>query len=272
MCHVLEQPPSDDFYNYIDSTKIENPSASPELEYTYSKDTDVPKNPPQTKIAPQKPAVYHTLKQPPSDDFYTYIDSTEIENSSASPELEYTYSKDTDIPKLNPQQTKIAAKAPAVYETLENPSSDDVYYYIDNTNVAKPATSEQEYSYARDTNLPRAGKNEKREPTAKDAVYHTLEQEQPLPSSSKIPTELEYLHAKTTDLPRKPATTDDENSYAKDTEMPSMDVEQTNTGSCEPPTNNGLYHTLEESNPPQVPLYSTLEEVDAETAQVNKNI
>ncbi|XP_028417704.1 uncharacterized protein LOC114542160 [Dendronephthya gigantea] len=270
--HTLEQPPSDDLYNYIDDTKIKNPSASPELEYTYSKDTDIPKNPRQRRVAPKEPELYHTLEQPPSDDFYNYIDNTKIKNPSASPELEYTYSKDTGVPK-NPQQTKIAPKGPAVYETLENLSSDDVYNYIDNTNIAKPVTSEQEYTYASDTNLLRASQNGKRKPTASDAVYHTLEQDQPLPSSSEIPSEMEYSYAKSTNLPRKPsATNDDEYSYAKNTDVSSMGIKQNNTGSCAPPTDNDLYHTLEEPNQPNVPVYSTLEEGDAENAQVNENM
>ena len=212
MNHTLEQPgqqPIDDgFYNYPDNTNIAKPPSS-ELEYTYAKDTDFPKSNPNAKVAaaqdPEKNAVYHTLEQPgqPSDDdFYSYPENTNIAKPPSS-ELEYTYAKDTDFPKGNPN-AKVAASQPG------QPSHDNFYSYPENTNIAKPPSSELEYSYAKDTDIPRVIANQKTMPEEppSNAVYHTLEREQPpttdlyeLPGTN-IPTELEYTYAKATDIPR----------------------------------------------------------------------
>ena len=194
MCQTLEQPgqPSDDhFYDYPDNTNIAKPTSS-ELEHTYAKDTDFPKRNPNTKAAasqdPEKNAVYHTLEQPgqPSDDhFYDYPDNTNIAKPPTS-ELEYTYAKDTEFSKGNPN-TKVATSQDleknVVYHTLEQPeqpSDDQFYSNPESTNIAKPPSSALEYSYA-DTDIPRVIANQKTVPEepANNAVYHTLEQEQP---------------------------------------------------------------------------------------------
>ncbi|CAB3997868.1 Hypothetical predicted protein, partial [Paramuricea clavata] len=282
---TLEQPrhPTDNFYNYLDNTNIAKPPTSSELEYTYAKDTGLPRGSPNTK--------YETLKQPgqPSDDnFYNYIDHTNI-TKTPSRELEYTYAKDTDFPRSNPN-TKVATQDPAnraVYHTLEQPekpNDDDFYHYPDNTNITKTPSSELEYIYAKDTEIPRviADKNSKAAPeTTSNAVYHTLEHEPP-PTGTKIPTDLEYTYAKDTEIPKsfvnapapsdalyhtpgQEAPTEPEYSYAKNTDMPSIQLrtKQTSNGHSSPLSDNsGLYHTLEEPNPPQAPVYSTLEGPD----------
>ena len=295
---TLEQPgqPTDDnFYNYLDNTNITK-TPSRELEYTYAKDTDFPRVNPNTKVATQNPAnraVYHTLEQPGQpndDDFYHYPDNTNITKPPSS-ELDYTYAKDTDFPRGNPD-TKVATQDPAnraVYHTLEQPgkpNDDDFYHYPDNTNITKPTSSELEYIYAKDTEIPRVIADKKAAPeTTSNAVYHTLEHEPPTTDiykspGTKIPTDLEYTYAKDTEIPKsfvnapaasdalyhtpgqeEPALTEPEYSYAKNTDMPSIQLrtKQTTNEHSSLPDNSGLYHTLEEPNPPQAPVYSTLE-------------
>ncbi|CAB3997865.1 Hypothetical predicted protein [Paramuricea clavata] len=240
-----EQPTVDDFYNYPDNTNTAKPSVSSEQEYTYAKDTDVPRDNPNTKVSTQYPAnraVYHTLEQPeqPSDDdFYHYPDNTNITKTPSS-ELEYTYAKDTDFPRGN-TNTKVTTQDPAnraVHHTLEQPeqpSDDDFYHYPDNTNITKPPSSELEYTYAKDTEIPKSFVNTKTvpkgdsSPAATDALYDT-------PGS-------EYSYVKNTDILSIPLGTE----------------QTTNEHSSPLPDNSGLYHTLEEPNSPQAPVYSTLE-------------
>ncbi len=116
-----------------------------------------------------------------------------------------------------------------MYHTLEQPgqpSDDHFYSYPENTNIAKPPSSELEYSYAKDTDIPANQETVPEEP-ASNAVYHTLEQEQTpttdlynLPGTN-IPTELEYTYTKDTDIPRfttntKSAVTGDSAPIASD--------------------------------------------------------
>jgi hypothetical protein len=298
------QPTVDDFYNYPDNTNTAKPSISSEQEYTYAKDTDVPRGNPNTKVATQCPAnraVYHTLEpeKPSDDDFCHYPDNTNITKTPLS-ELEYSYAKDTDFPRGNPD-TMVATQDPAntaVYHTLEQsePSDDDFYHYPDNTNITKPPSSEFEYTYAKDTDFPRGNPNTKvaTQDPANRAVYHTLEQpEQPsdddfyhYPDNTNITkppsSELEYTYAKDTEIPKSfvntktvpkgdssPAASDalyhtpgSEYSYVKNTDILSIPLgteQTTNEHSSPLPDNSGLYHTLEEPNPPQAPVYSTLE-------------
>ena len=171
--HTLEQPeqPTDDeTYSYLDNTTIANPPLS-ELEYTYAKDTDLPRVG-GTNTAAKDPAnnpVYNTLEQPeqPDDGSYSYPDTTSI--GKPPPELEYTYAKDTDLPRVN---VDTAAKDPtsnAVYHTLEQPEQqpdDGSHSYPDNTSIGKPPP-ELEYTYTKDTDLP----NPSQAP-----VYSTLEE------------------------------------------------------------------------------------------------
>jgi hypothetical protein len=169
-----------------------------------------------------------------------------------------------------------------VYHTLEQPgkpNDDDFYHYPDNTNITKPPSSELEYIYAKDTEIPRLVIADKKAApeTTSNAVYHILEHEPP--TGIKIPTDLEYTYAKDTEIPKsfvnspaasdalyhtpgQEAPTEPEYSYAKNTDMPSIQLrtkQTTNEHSSPLPDNSGLYHTLEEPNPPQAPVYSTLE-------------
>ncbi|CAB4019590.1 Hypothetical predicted protein [Paramuricea clavata] len=166
-------------------------------------------------------------------------------SNPASTEQEYTYAKDTDLARSS-VTTKAASEGPtsngAVYETLEQPgqpTDDNFYNYPDNTNIANQGSSELEYTYAKYTDLPRDTADTKAvrerdiEPATCGGLYHTLEQEGP------VSTEQEY-------------------SYAKNTDMPSIPLGTEETSNS-PPPNSALYHTLEEANPPQAPVYSTLE-------------
>ena len=82
---------------------MSNPSST-EQEYTYVDNTNIPKKTDDRKTVPvgfnSNGAVYHILKQPgePSDD-YNYPDNTNIANQPSS-EMEYTYARDTDIPRV----------------------------------------------------------------------------------------------------------------------------------------------------------------------------
>ena len=247
--HTLEQPeqPDDGSYSYPDTTSIGNPP--PELEYTYAKDTHLPRVNVDTATKDLvSNAVYHTLEQPeqqPDDGSYSYPDNTSI--GKPPPELEYTYTKDTDLPRVNMNQMT-PAKNPTsntMYHTLEQPEqqSDDSYSYPDNTTVTNQGSPELEYTYAKDTDIPRATADTKSVSVGKSApvntgvVYHNLEQDEP------VPAENEY-------------------SYAKNTEIPLIDKgspPKTNVLSTVS-DNNDSHLTPEELNPSQAPVYSTLEE------------
>ncbi|CAB4044570.1 Hypothetical predicted protein, partial [Paramuricea clavata] len=216
--------------------------------------------------------IYETLKDdgdevPPnepgtSSDIYSNLDSNIVGTVPASTEQEYTYANDTDLHRSS-VGAKPAAKGPirngAVYETLEQPgqrTDDDFYNYPDNTTIAiNHGSSELEYIYAKDIDLPRATANTKAvrernsEPATSGDLYHTLEQE-------------------------GPASTEQEYSYAKNTDMPSIpwSIVQTSNGHSSPVSNSALYHTQEEPNPPQPPVYSTLEEPDVGNPQVTDEI
>ena len=341
--HTLEQPeqPADDgTYSYLDNTSITKPPAS-ELEYTYAKDTDLPRinniNQNTPAKSPANNALYHTLEQPeqPADDgTYSYLDNTSITKPPPS-ELEYTYAKDTDSPRINNINQNTPAKSPAnnaLYHTLEQLADDGAYSYLDNTRITKPLTSELEHTYAKDTDLPRVIVDKAAQNSANKPVYHTLEQpEQPADdgtysyldntSITKPPaSELEYTYAKDTDLPRinninqntpakspannalyhtleqpeqpaddgtysyldntsitKPPPSELEYTYAKDTDLPRININQKTPAKS--PANNALYHTLEqpadnelyltpeELNPPQAPVYSTLEEPQVDNSE-----
>ena len=296
--HTLEQPeqPTDDgTYSYLDNTTTANPPSS-ELEYTYAKDTDLPRAT-GTNTAAKNPAnnpLYNTLEQPeqPDDGSYSYPDTTSIGNPP--PELEYTYAKDTELPRVNVHTAVKNPTSNAVYHTLEQPEQPDdgSYSYPDNTSIGNPPL-EIEYTYAMDTELPRASVHTATKDPTSNAVYHTLEQpEQPddgsysYPNTTSIgnpPPELEYTYAKDTELPRvsvhtaiKDPTsnavyhtleqpeqpTDDgtysypdntntgkpppelEYTYAKDTDLPRVNVNQMTP--AKDPTSNAMYHTLEQ--------------------------
>ena len=214
------QPSEDDVYNYPDNTNIAKPLAPSELEYTYAKDTDLPKANPNTKIGASQPGQ-------PSDNFYSYPENTNIAKPPSS-ELEYTYAKDTDIPKVTADKKTVPEQPPTTG-----------LYKLPGTNIP----TELEYTYAKDTDIPRVTVDKKtvpEEPSTSNAVYHTLEQEPPptahlykLPGTN-IPTELEY-------------------TYAKDTDIPRVTVDKKTVP--EEPTSNAVYHTLEQEPPPTAHLY-----------------
>jgi hypothetical protein len=254
------------------------------------KETDFPRSSvgmePEAKGLINNGAVYETLSN--NDGFYNYP-----ENKPPAYELEYTYAKDTDIPRVNIDKTEpqTPAAANAVYHTLEKeeeqPTTD--LYKHPGTNIS----TEPEYAYAKDNDVPRnvAGKTALPEEPDGNLVYQTLEQEQPStvdlhkhPGAS-IPNELEYTYAKDTEIARiavngsterdsVPATgisypkipdctrriasslNENERSYFTNTDVCSipLDAEQRNEYSG-PQNDTTPYHTLEE--PP--PVYSTLE-------------
>ena len=112
------QPTDDDFYNYPDNTNIANQGSS-ELEYTYAKYTDLPRDTADTKAVREReiePAIcgglYHTLEQ----------------EGPASTEQEYSYAKNTDMSSipLGTDQTSdghsSSAPKSSLYHTLEEPN------------------------------------------------------------------------------------------------------------------------------------------------------
>ena len=201
--HTLEQdqPPATDLYKQPDTNIPSEP------EYSYAKDTDIPKIIVDKTAVLEKPegnGAYHTLEQeqPPATDLYKQPDTNILS------ELQYSYAKDTDIPKIIVDKTAVLEKPQGngAYHTLEQeqPPATDLYKQPD-TNIP----SEQQYSYAKDTDIPRitVDKTTSEKP-ANNTVYQTLEKEQP-PSTglhkqteADIPTELEYTYAKDTEIPR----------------------------------------------------------------------
>ena len=139
----------------------------------------------------------------------------------------------------------------------------------------------------------------------KNAMYHTLEDPEQTndnsyhsPDNTKepsirdlykepgtnIPTEQEYTYAKDTEIPRassettddafyhtleneEPASADQEYSYAKNTDIPSIPL------AIHSPSSPNSDHSLEQSSLPQAPVYSTLEESnDVDNPIVSKNL
>ncbi len=171
---------------------------------------------------------------------YRYPGSS-ITGNPVSTEQEYAYvdnidiSKKTDGRKAVPEGLNSIGPVYYILEQPGQPSDEHVYSYPQKTNIVKPASSELEYSYAKDTDIPRVttDKNAVPKKPASNAMYHTLEQDPPTTDLYKcpgtnIPTELEYTYAKDTDIPR---THEDST----------------------PPPNSALYHTLGEKYPSQTP-------------------
>ena len=125
-----EQPPSTDLYQQPD-TNILN-----ELEYSYAEDTDIPRITVEKTVSdkPASNAMYQTLEkdQAPSTDLYKQPDA------DIPTELEYTYAKDTEIPRTSVDTIAKRDSAPvrgtekrdehsvpqndsALYHTLEEP-------------------------------------------------------------------------------------------------------------------------------------------------------
>ena len=163
-------------------------------------------------------------------------------------ELEYTYAIDTEEPRAN-LDINIPSQDPvnnAMYHTLEDPEqmADHFYHYPDNTKEStvdlykEPGTNiptEQEYTDAKDTEIATTSFK-----ATNDAVYHTLEQEDP-------------------------ASTYQERSYAKN--IPSISL------AIHFPSSPDSDHSLEQLSPPQAPLYSILEESsDVDNPTVSKNL
>ena len=176
----------------------------------------------------------------------TYSDpENNIVEKPTSTEHEYACAKDTNIPRNIDGKKPVHEEPNApMYHTLEQPDqpTNDLYSYAYATNIAKPSSSEPEYTYARNTDTPKvtADKVVVPQTPANSAVYHTLE-ETPIANVYKtpgdnIPTEPEYTYAKDTDIPRTK-----ENSAS---------------------INSPLYHTIKEKNSAQAPAYSTLEGPD----------
>ena len=137
-------------------------------------------------------------------------------------------------------------------------TSSDNYSYQDGDIVVNPLSSEQEYTYAKETDFPKssaATRPEAREQTA-GAVYQTLE-----PNDDGFYSYPENINIK----PPISTQNEQEYSYAKSTDISSVPLgAPQNNGHSFPPDSSDLYHTLEEPNPPQLPVYSTLEESDVE--------
>ena len=197
------QETDEDLCNYPEHTNIAN-QPSPDLEeYTYAKDTDVPRATADRETVPEEPtsnAVYHILEQeqPPSTDLY------KLPGAHIPTELEYT--KDTGIPRVT-ADTKTMPEEPtsnAVYHILEQeqPPSTDLY-------KLPGAHIPTELEYAKDTGIPRVTADTKimpEEPSS-NTVLNTSEHESSITDLYKlpgtiIPTELEYTYAKDTDSPR----------------------------------------------------------------------
>jgi hypothetical protein len=157
----------------------------------------------------------------------------------------------------------------------------DAYSYPYNHIVKKPASTEQEYAYAKDTNVPRKtgdGKAAHAQEAPRDGgpMYHTLEP--PEYSYAKI-TDMPKDTADKTVVPNEPAnnavsqhtleeTTKDvyvhpgvciptQQQYTSET----TDIPKTNENSSSS-FNSALYHTLEEPNPPEAPACSDLERAE----------
>lgn len=111
-----------------------------------------------------------------------------------------------------------------MYNTLEQSEepTDDFYNYPDNTSTTKP-----NHAYAKDTAIPKATSSDA-SPATSGNLYYTLEQE--------------YSYAKNTEIPVIP-----QGMAQKTNAFPTVS------------DNSGLHRTPE-SNPLQVPVYSTLEE------------
>ena len=174
---TLEQsgePNDDSFYNYPENTITKAPES--ELEYAYAKDTDLPRISTDKTAFPEKSgsnAVYHTLEQGqrPSTDVYNQP------GGNILADLEYTYAKDTKIPRI-PIDTKSEAKGDGVPAT----STNDTYHTLEQE---EPASNENEYSYAKNTDTPSIpldtlqnnGHSSRAEPKPpQQQVYSTLEE------------------------------------------------------------------------------------------------
>ena len=152
-----------------------------------------------------------------------------------------------------------------VYETLKDDgngispnqpgTSSDNYSYPDGNIVVNPPSNEQEYTYAKETDFPKSSattRPEARKQTV-GVVYETLETKD----------DGFYNYPENTNIkPTISTQNEQEYSYAKNTDIPSVPSLRTpqNNGHSFPPDSSDLYHTLEEPNPPQLPVYSTLEE------------
>ena len=121
--------------------------ASDQQEYSYAQVSDLDKK--NSNSDPENHAVYHTLEQPEEqgagDNFYSSPDNTIITNPSST-ELEYTYAKDTEIPRHSPKDQKpgteedstSATTNEALYHTLEHeesPSTQEEYGCAKNTDA-----------------------------------------------------------------------------------------------------------------------------------------
>ena len=195
----------------------------------HSKDTDLGAVNYSKEIYEDPERVYETLKDDGyevpinelgiTSDTYTFPDGDIITNPPST-EHEYAYAKETDFPKSSGgtnAEAKEQINNTRVYETLEKsgePNDDSFYNYPENT-ITQPPESELEYAYAKDTDIPRISTDKTALPQklGSNAVYHTLEQEQPLSihvykqPGGNIPAELEYTYGKDTEIPTIPMNT-----------------------------------------------------------------
>ena len=164
------------------------------------------------------------------------------------------------------------------------------YEYIDNNDIAKPKQPQPElkYDYATNTEIPRinlstqpksggdAGQPELKYDYAAntDIPKITLDRKPEAQGPAGQP-ELKYDYATNTEIPRITLDTlaktqgvanqpELKYDYATNTEIPRINLNpQPKSDDAVDPSDNAMYHTLEEPNPPH---YSTLEEPAAETS------
>ena len=204
------QETDEDFCNYPENTNIAN-QPSPDLEeYTYAKDTDVPRATADRETVPEEPtsnAVYHILEQEqqPSTDLY------KLPGVHIPTELEYA--KDTGIPRVT-ADTKTMPEEPSsntVLNTSEHESPTTDLYKLPGTIIP----TELECTYAKDTAIPRVTADTKTMPEepSSNTVLDSSEHESSITDLYKlpgtiIPTELECTYAKDTDISRATADTE----------------------------------------------------------------
>jgi hypothetical protein len=198
-------------------------------------------------------------------DLYSVPDE-KITANSPSNDQEYAYARGTDFPRNKGQNNGGLHKT---YEQSETPKDEFLYTLPQKTKKDNKPPSEIDHTNANNDTMP-------------NALYHTLEQEEPTASHDE-----EYSYAKNTEIPlipvcaqrnngnssppersklhstlEEPAAPDDEEySYAKNTEISLIPIcAQRNNDNSSPPDCSGLYSSPDEPEPPQPHVYSNVEE------------
>ena len=121
---------------------------SDQQDYSYAHVSGLDKK--NSNFDPENPPVYHILEQPEGqgagDNFYSCPGSTII-TTPPSTELEYTYAKDTEIPRRSSKDEKPDTKEDSISAT----TNEALYHTLEHEE--SPSTQE-EYSYAKDTDVP----------------------------------------------------------------------------------------------------------------------